>query len=250
MKRLIGIVLVLALLCGAAACADEELDKILGDFVINHGSRQLPKVAITVDDCYTLDYVWKIAELATEYGVHVTFFPIGIQLHEEDAEKWRAVVDQGHEIGCHNWAHANIGGVPTASVFKNLGRFQETLDEILGYHYQIRWLRPPYGNLKDKDGHTYHGTTNVMRFGYEHILLWDVSQTNPTKAIRQVKNGSILLYHTNAKDFRCIEKLIPLLLEKGLEPVTVSELLETGPIETSPEKYVYGQGRPAGEPED
>lgn len=37
-----------------------------------------------------------------------------------------------------------------------------------------------------------------------------------------VQNGSILLYHGRAKDIRCLEKLIPWLLEQGYECVTVS----------------------------
>ena len=53
---------------------------------------------------------------------------------------------------------------------------------------------------------------------------WDVSQTDPKKAIRDVEDGSILLYHANPKDVRCLRELIPLLVEQ-YDCVTVSELL-------------------------
>ena len=52
-------------------------------------------------------------------------------------------------------------------------------------------------------------------------------------AMKDVENGSILLYHANAKDVRCLRQLIPALLE-NYECVTVSELLHlTPPVYTS-----------------
>lgn len=56
-------------------------------------------------------------------------------------------------------------------------------------------------------------------------MRWDVSQTDPAKALRQVQSGSILLYHANAKDVRCLRTLIPALQEAGYTLCTVSELL-------------------------
>ena len=72
-------------------------------------------------------------------------------------------------------------------------------------------------------------------------MKWDVSQTDASIAIRDVENGSILLYHAREKDVRCLEKLIPALLEKGYECVTVSELLELDDIviDEKSEIYIY-----------
>ena len=64
----------------------------------------------------------------------------------------------------------------------------------------------------------------IAEAGYLHAVRWDVSQTDPEKAVKDVQNGSILLYHANTKDVRCLEKLIPALLT-DYTCVTVSELL-------------------------
>ena len=61
--------------------------------------------------------------------------------------------------------------------------------------------------------------------GYLHAVKWDVSQTDAEKALKKVRNGSILLYHANQKDLDCLETLIPALLEQGYACVTVSQLL-------------------------
>ena len=70
-------------------------------------------------------------------------------------------------------------------------------------------------------------------------MNWNVSQTKAQDAFKRVKNGSILLFHAREKDYKCLQELIPMLLEAGYEPVTVSELLGFDPPEISDELYVY-----------
>lgn len=98
---------------------------------------------------------------------------------------------------------------------------------VLGYHYPLRLLRPPYGEYKDS---TRNFLPMFEQYGVEKVVLWDVSQTDPYKAFEDVQNGSILLYHTNEKDYECLKILVPMLKEAGYELVTVSELLGLEPL--------------------
>ena len=52
-------------------------------------------------------------------------------------------------------------------------------------------------------------------------------------------NGSILLFHARKDDYACLEELIPMLLEAGYEPVTVSGLFGYDPPPTSDEVFIY-----------
>lgn len=99
---------------------------------------------------------------------------------------------------------------------------------VLGYHYPLRLLRPPYGEYKSSDGKR-NFLPLFEQYGVEKVILWDVSQTDPYKAIEEVQNGSILLYHTNEKDYECLKILVPMLKEAGYELVTVSDLLGLEP---------------------
>jgi peptidoglycan/xylan/chitin deacetylase (PgdA/CDA1 family) len=238
MKRLCVFLLILSLLVPSPSVLAEEEDP-LAKFAVRHGSRSQPRIAITVDDAFDLVFVWKIRDLFQDLGVVGTFFPIGIQIHEEDGAEWQKVLDQGNEIGSHNFGHYKMGGAGGRSILTSLGRFQQTLDAALGYHYQVHCFRPPFGNTADKNGRSANFREAVKRFGYEHVILWDVSQTNPEEARRRVQNGSILLYHARWADYACLKALVPQLLEKGYEFVTVSQLLGFGPNETSPEPYVF-----------
>ena len=129
-----------------------------------------------------------------------------------------------------------LPGRPHSTIVKQLTSTQSRLDEVLGYHYPMQVMRPPYGSLAITPGRVSDNDVvdAIRAAGYQHAIKWDVSQTNPALAIEDVQNGSILLYHTNRKDIECLKVLIPQLLEQGYQPVTVSELLGLPKVETSP----------------
>ena len=248
MKRLLCLLLALCCLGPVWAAAEEEENRgneeLLTEFVLRHADRGSNKIAITVDDCYrsATEYILRDAELCRQYGIAMTFFPLVYTgcLEEEFRDVWQTVLDSGCEIGTHSTRHTKLGNRDYWSIVSSLGLAQEALDKTLGYHYQIRWFRPPYGSVADGKLTTKKKILSAIRlYGYEHIVHWDVSQTDPDLAIKQVKNGSILLYHAKKKDTACLEKLIPALLEAGFEPVTVSELFGFDPPETGGELYVY-----------
>ena len=241
LPRILSAALCLMLLFSACPCAaGETTADLLKEPNLRHGSRDSRRIAITMDDVYEPEWVWKAVELCRQYGIRMTFFPLGIKLKEEDRENWLDVIAAGCEIGSHGFNHLKFHDIAPYVAWGRLGRFQEALDRTLGVHYPVNWFRPPFGNITNKAKRGAHNMYEAIRkFGYEHILLWDVSETNPDKAIGKVRNGSILLYHARQKDYQCLVKLIPALLEKGFEPVTVSELFEMEPPVPGGEKYVY-----------
>ena len=233
MKRLaflLTLLLALAAICPASA---EDT------FVIRAGSREEPKIAITMDDCFEIAYVKELFELAQEYHIRVTFFPLGTMIREEDAELWRAIAESDCEIGSHMYKHVNARNLTSRTIVTWARLTQEQLDRVLGYHYEIRCLRPPYGNVTDKNGSIERIRGAYKAAGYAHAVKWDVSETNPAKLVRQVKNGSILLFHARKRDVSCLKTALPQLLEMGFEPVTVSELLGFGEKQISAAPYVF-----------
>ena len=227
-----------------APARDAETEKLLEDFTLKHGSREKKMVAFTVDDCYQerRQFIEQDVALCNQYGIHMTFFPIYKTgcLQERYRDIWQSVVDAGCEIGCHGYQHLQLGSFDYWTLIKRLGRWQEELDKTLGYHYQTRWIRPPYGSLEGgKKMNKKQVTSALKRYGFDHIVHWEISQTDPAKAIELIQPGSIMLFHANNKDTRCMEALIPQLLEQGYEIVTISEMFGFDPPETSEELYVY-----------
>ena len=197
-------------------------------FTVFHGSREEQRIALTVDDCYDSNNVAAIIALCEEYDVPVTFFVIGSALKMADRPMWQRAIDAGCEIGNHTWSHARLPDLNSRDIKSQLRRTQEKLNSLLGGEYDMQVMRPPYGRLStnpDKKSDI-RVVEAIEAAGYVHAVRWDVSQTDPDKALRQTQNGSILLYHANKKDIRCLTQLIPSLLEKGYQCVTVSELLD------------------------
>ena len=248
MKRMISILLALLFLFGAFGAGAETNEELMASsFVLRHADRSIQNVAITVDDCYqsATEWIRRDVELCRKYGIAMTFFPLVYTgcLEEKYREMWQSVLDAGCEIGTHTNRHLQLGGRDNQSIYGALGRWQEALDKTLGYHYATRWLRPPYGSIEDLKSHS-NGNSRVInavkRYGYDHVVRWDISETKDlNKALDKIQNGSILLFHSKKKDTLFMEKLIPELKERGFEMVTVSELFGFDPPETSDELYVF-----------
>ncbi len=202
-------------------------------FAVHHGDRETKRVAITIDDCWDFDVLRAMHELCVKYNVPVTWFVLGRQFKVEDREMWQGIIDHGSEIGNHLYNHIDLTTNKAYYSRNMILLSQERLDQTLGYHYPLRLLRPPYGNVDN-------ASLNLLEeYGVEKVILWDVSNTNVQGAFSDTQNGSILLFHTNYADLRCLEELIPMLLDAGYELVTVSELLGLEPLETSEELYVF-----------
>lgn len=197
------------------------------------GARDAPQIAITVDDCYDRAYIEAAVELCEQYHIPMTFFPVGSGLKFSHGPLWQRALDAGCEIGNHTWGHKRLTELSSARIRYQLLRTQQKVDEMLGYHYPMQVLRPPYGSTNPKVARA------AKKAGYLKIALWDVSQTDPEKAFKAVKNGSILLYHGRRKDIQCLKTLIPRLLEAGFECVTVSELMGLEKVRTTKDIYRY-----------
>lgn len=247
LKRTCALLLCLGLLLGGMNAMAEGNEEILSQFVLHHGDRNVPKIAITVDDCYKTATEWiaRDVELCREYGIAMTFFPLVNTgcLEEAYRDLWQSVLDAGCEIGTHTNYHYRLGNRTPWSIIGGLGKAQEATDKTLGYHYEIRWLRPPTGNIDSGSKSTKQQVINaVKQFGFDHVVHWDVSETiDLQKALKNIQNGSILLFHAKKKDSNFLEKLIPELKDRGFEMVTVSELFGFDPPETGSELYVYNK---------
>lgn len=218
-RLLATVAMCLTLLLGSARAVEQG-------YTVFHGDREKPAVALTVDDCYDIERVTEILNLCQAHGVPVTFFVVGSALRDADTEVWLRALELGCEIGNHTWSHPKLPELDARRIQEQLSRTQTRLDEVLGGHYPMQVMRPPYGSLAQNPHHKSDGwvVNAIAKAGYLHAVRWDVSQTDPDQAMKDVENGSILLYHANAKDVRCLEQLIPTLRE-NYACVTVSELL-------------------------
>jgi len=190
------------------------------------GDPDTMKIAITVDDLFEPVNLERILDLCLEYDIHVTFFTLGIVIKPEYAALWQRIVDEGHEIGNHTYGHLNITDMTFEQLKHQITITEDALNAVLREPYTMRLFRPPYGRY---DHRGYGSVERLGELGYPYLIMWSVDLDDVQRTYKSVKGGSIILFHTNWQDVKCLEETLPKLLDAGFEPVTVSELLNLPP---------------------
>jgi len=193
---------------------------------INYGRNidpSLPMVALTYDDG-PVRYTSSILDILEEYGVVATFYVIGSQVEREKDTILR-MVELGNEIGNHTMNHRNLRRLTYGGVQSQLREANNAVEKITGIVPYT--MRPPWGET---------GSTSrdaVAELGMP-IMLWSVdpqdwltknAYTTYNRVMERVKDGDVILLHdTHESTIRATAMLIPALLERGYQLVTVSEL--------------------------
>ncbi len=168
------------------------------------------KIYLTFDDGPTPKITeWVLQELK-KYNAKATFFCIGnnIEKHPEIFEK---IVSNGHSIGNHTFNHWNGWKTSTEDYLENVA-----LGEIAISNSKSTFFRPPYGKIKASQ------VKKLRQLGYQ-IILWDVlsgdfdTQISPEKCLenvlKNVKSGSIIVFHDSVKAFPNLEYTLPKALQ-------------------------------------
>lgn len=199
------------------------------EYVYSSHMNEGNKIALTFDDGPHPMYTPIILDILSEYDVHATFFLIG-----ENAERYpdlvRRILQEGHEIGNHTYLHKNLKENTSGGIYEEIAMAEEVILRIADQKTKL--LRPP-GGLYDK-----LVCDTAHRLDYD-IILWTVDTLDwkhPTseeiieKVESSVQCGDIILCH----DFiggapsptpAAIRKIVPDLLGRGFEFVSVSELI-------------------------
>lgn len=170
-----------------------------------------------------------------ERRIPATFFMSGKWIAKHETQVDHLLGMDFFEVGTHGDVHAHLP----------MHHAEEQRMEILGpvtmlherYAYEATLFRPPYGEYDDV-------TVDIVnRLGLQFIQ-WTIESGDPdptlsaeqilTSVAKRTKPGSILIFHANGKGKhtrQVIEHLTSdILPRKGLQPMTVSELLRCTPV--------------------
>ena len=184
-----------------------------------------PMIALTFDDGPS-QYTIRILKVLAQYDARATFCVQGINV-EPFAEVVKLAVAQGNEIASHTWNHPDLEKSSESKIRKQLQDTNDVVAKVTG-GYQVKVLRPPYGNVTKKVKSICAEMDMIIAHWELDTLDWATRNTNRTykKIMSDVENGLIILchdiYETTAE---AAEKVIPELVEKGYQLVTVSELM-------------------------
>lgn len=183
-----------------------------------------PMLALTFDDGPHPDSLL-VLEALEAHGARGTFFVLGKNIQGNE-EILRRIAQGGHQIGAHSWSHPNLREISQSAVKSQMTRTMDKIMEITGQ--QVSMMRPPYGALNRLSRNT------IAKLGLPAIL-WSVdsldwktrsaSRTIDT-ILSQAKNGAIILCHDVWDSTgRAMQTVVPALIEKGYQLVTVAEMM-------------------------
>lgn len=187
------------------------------------------KIALTFDDGPHPSQTKEILDILARYEIRATFFMVGVNI-ENYPEAAKAVIAAGHEVGNHTYSHAKIGKMSELEVDRELEACEGLLVDLLGYEPHL--FRPPQGALSDA----------IESCSFEHdyrLILWSLDTRDwevknagriATNVLSNIKGGDIVLMHdyigTHSRTAQALEAMLPELISRGYEFVTVSELLD------------------------
>lgn len=197
-----------------------------------------PMVALTFDDGPNPNSTPKILNTLEKYKSVATFFDIGkyMKNYPQITQKEEAI---GCEVGSHTYAHKNLDTLSKNEILEDIKMAEDIYKETLGHDLLL--VRPPYGNAN-----------SIVKLTLNYPLInWDVDtmdwKTKDKKSIIAEVNkignldGRIILMHSIYKSTAdAVAKLVPQLLKKGYQLVTISELAKYKQIELKTHTSYWG----------
>ncbi len=200
--------------------------------VVRSGPSSCKAVALTFDMCPVRDgagYDAPLIDMLTEHRIPATFFLSGRWIAKHEAEVKALLTVPFFEIGTHGQVHAHLPALDADRQRAEISGPILTLKNRFGYRGSL--FRPPYGEYDDT-------TVEVARALGLRFILWSAVSGDPDPRLSEdrmleelrarVRGGSVVVFHANGKGLHTrvvVEELSQELLKKGLQPVTVSELL-------------------------
>jgi len=200
------------------SAAQEESNAVLNE-------KKKPMIALTFDDgpCELTDSILDILE---RYNVRATFFVQG-QFVEKRQDTIRRAVKNGNEVAGHTWRHNRLSDLSNKDMAETIVTTSAIIEQITGVP-SPRFFRPPYGHIDWRVKNVCAG------LGYA-LINWTVDPQdwrllNADKIYIEVmntvrENSIVLLHDIFSTTKTAAERIIPALIEKGYELVTVSELM-------------------------
>lgn len=185
-----------------------------------------PMVALTFDDGPGASVTPRILDSLEANGGRATFFMVGNRV-PQNAGLVKRMTDLGCQVGSHTMDHTYLTKMTPDAIVSNVGGSNQLITGAGGVSPIV--MRPPGG---------YYDSAALNTLGNMGIaaIMWSVDtrdwQTrNAQKTIEtvldQVKDGDIVLMHDIYKTSAdAAEVIIPELVRRGYQLVTVSELAQ------------------------
>jgi peptidoglycan/xylan/chitin deacetylase (PgdA/CDA1 family) len=194
------------------------------------GDSNSKKIALTFDDGPHPQYTPQVLKVLEHYNITASFFWLGVCVNRSPHIA-KAVKDRGHWIGLHGYEHHSFPSLSETQLKQSLEKTQIAIYNACELQpQQLRDVRPPNGFFTPK-------TLQLFQQWNYRPVMWSVVPEDwvrpgvsivVNRVLKQVQNGSLIVLHDGVcggQDVaETIKILIPQLLQKGYEFVTLDKL--------------------------
>ena len=179
-------------------------------------------VALTYDDGPSI-YTPRILKTLKENNSVATFFVVGnrVPMYSDTVKK---AYDMGCEIGNHTYEHKSLPNLSETEVKRQISKTNKEVKKAIGEKPVI--MRPTGGATN----------ANVKQWVGMPSIIWSIdtldwktrnAQSTKNAVLNHVRDGDIVLMHDLYESTaKASQTIIPALVERGYQLVTVSELAE------------------------
>nr|WP_242948008.1 polysaccharide deacetylase family protein [Clostridium baratii] len=206
-----------------------SIDKNEKSLPIHSVDTQNKEVALSFDVNWAeKEYLYDILNILDKYNIKATFFVMGkwLSFSDENAEKLKKIKEGGHEIGNHSYLHPNFSRISNEKIEEEVKKTDELIEGIIGEKTKL--FRFPSGDYNER------AAKKIYELGYMPIQ-WDADSVDwkedgesveYERVKKKIKNGSITLFHNNAKHTpKNLERLIKELQSEGYEFKKIGDMI-------------------------
>ena len=206
--------------------------KLLGSKV----DPEKPMVALTFDVGPSGKYGAQILNALEKNGARASFFVLG-ELVDGNSANLKRAVDIGCEVGNHSYDHPNLTKLSAEEIKSQYSKTSELVKKATGNPTAL--VRTPGGAVN----------ATVKAAVGAPIINWSLDTVDWKSRNRDaivkivmdnVQDGDIILMHEIYKtSAEAAEIIIPQLIQKGYQLVTVSEMMEAREVTMEPGKVYF-----------
>ena len=162
----------------------------------------LNEVFVTFDDGPIPEVTPYVLDILAEFNAKATFFCVGANA-EKHPDLLERILNEGHAIGNHTWAHENGWKTPQFSYLRSIMQADELLNSSL--------FRPPYGRITKQQ-------VDALKKRFT-LIMWDVLSgdfdptISPVQCLKNVtentRPGSIIVFHDSIKAKNNVLAVLP-----------------------------------------
>ena len=196
-----------------------------------------PMVALTFDDGPNPQSTGRILDTLSKYNAVATFFDLGksVEAYPEIVKREEAI---GCEVASHTYSHYNLNNLSASFIKDEINKSANAFRKVLGHDVSL--VRPPYGNANA-----------LVQANVPYPLIhWNIDTLDwksrnkeaILKEVRAIENydGKIMLMHSiYLTTADAVEVIVPELINKGYQLVTISEMAYYKGVDLKPGQKYY-----------